>query len=84
MASTTMSSREFNQRTHAAKVAADCGPVIVTDRGAPRHVLLSYDMYRQLSGGRSIADVIGHDCAAGEVELPEVGASDLARPAELD
>jgi prevent-host-death family protein len=84
MGTTTMSSREFNQRTHAAKVAADSGPVIVTDRGAPRHVLLSYDAYRQLSGTRSLADLIGNDRTAAEADLPQISLTDHARPAELD
>lgn len=38
---TTLSSREFNQDTSRAKKAADAGPVIITDRGRPAHVLLS-------------------------------------------
>ena len=79
-----MSSREFNQRTHAAKMAADSGPVVVTDRGVPRHVLLSYDAYRRLSGTRSLADLIGHDRAAAEADLPQISLTELARPAELD
>ncbi len=70
----TMSSREFNQSTGTAKVAALTGPVFVTDRGRPSHVLLSYDQYRQLTNGmRTLADVMGGTPDAGEVdlELPE-------------
>ena len=40
-----MSSREFNQNTAAAKRAAEEGPVIITDRGVPRHVLTTYEDY---------------------------------------
>ena len=43
-----MSSREFNQRTGVAKQAARNGPVYITDRGRPSHVLLSYEHYREL------------------------------------
>lgn len=50
---TTLSSREFNQDTARAKRAAAKGPVFITDRGAPSHVLLSYDLYLALSGGAS-------------------------------
>jgi prevent-host-death family protein len=42
--------REFNQDVARAKRAASDGPVIITDRGQPAHVLLSYDEYRRLSG----------------------------------
>ena len=66
----TMSSREFNQSTGAAKLAALTGPVVVTDRGRPTHVLLSYDHYRRLGPGiRTLADMIGRSVEAGEVEL---------------
>lgn len=53
MAITTLSSREFNQDTSRAKKAAEMGPVIITDRGRPAHVLLSFDEYRRLSGQRA-------------------------------
>lgn len=45
---TTMTSREFNQQTSRAKSAADKGPVVVTDRGEPAYVLLSYAEYAKL------------------------------------
>ncbi len=45
---TIMSSREFNQGTGRAKKAARKGPVVITDRGRPAHVLLSIDEYRRL------------------------------------
>ena len=41
----TMTAREFNQDVSAAKRAAEAEPVIITDRGAPSHVLLSYQEY---------------------------------------
>jgi prevent-host-death family protein len=53
MTTTTFSSREFNQDTGRAKKAAANGPVIITDRGKPAHVLLSFDEYEKLSGKKS-------------------------------
>jgi len=50
MAITTLSSREFNQKTSEAKKAADNGPVFITDRGRTAHVLLSIEEYRRLTG----------------------------------
>ncbi len=59
MAVKTLSSREFNQDTSGAKRAAKEGPVFITDRGVPAHVLLSIEDYRRLSGDEpSIADLL--------------------------
>ena len=59
MAITTLSSREFNQDTSRAKKAASEGPVFITDRGKPAHVLLSIEDYQRITGGhRKIADAL--------------------------
>jgi prevent-host-death family protein len=56
---TIVSSRVFNQDISAAKRAADVGPVIITDRGAPAYVLMSHEAYATLvGGGRSILDLL--------------------------
>jgi prevent-host-death family protein len=47
---TTLSSRQFNQDSGKAKSAARLGPVVITDRGEPSYVLLSYQEYQRLSG----------------------------------
>jgi prevent-host-death family protein len=52
MAITTLSSREFNQDTGRAKKAASEGPVFITDRGKPAHVLLSIEEYQRITSGR--------------------------------
>ena len=46
----TMSGRQFNQDTSGAKRATAEGPVFITDRGEPSHVLLSMEDFRRLSG----------------------------------
>ncbi|GAA1740511.1 type II toxin-antitoxin system Phd/YefM family antitoxin [Rothia terrae] len=46
---TLVSAREFNQDVSAAKRAAQEGPVVVTDRGTPAYVLLSYEQYNKLT-----------------------------------
>jgi prevent-host-death family protein len=59
---TTVSAREFNQDVSAAKRAAAEGPVVITDRGKPSHVLLSIDDYRRLLvDERSIVDWLSAD-----------------------
>lgn len=57
MTITTLSSRELNQDVTRAKKAAKSGPVFITDRGKPAHVLLSIEEYRRLTKQRrNIAD----------------------------
>ena len=48
----TVTSREFNQSVTRAKKAAKSGPVFITNRGKPAHVLLSIEEYRRLTGQR--------------------------------
>ncbi len=58
---TTLSSREFNQDTSNAKRAASNGPVFITDRGRPAHVLLTIEDYQKLSGEQArISDLIAY------------------------
>lgn len=52
MAITTLTSRELNHDLGRAKRAARTGPVFITDRGRPAHVLLSYAEYQRLTGQR--------------------------------
>jgi prevent-host-death family protein len=59
MTITTLSSREFNQDASRAKKATKDGPVFITDRGKPAHVLLSIEEYQRLTGARrKIADAL--------------------------
>jgi prevent-host-death family protein len=59
---TTISSREFNQDAGKAKRAAEKGPVIITDRGRPSHVLLSIEDYRKLtSDGRNLLEIVAQE-----------------------
>lgn len=80
---TAMTSREFNQDTGRAKKAAEKGPVIITDRGRPAHVLLGIEEYRRLAGGRrKIADLLAMPgIAEADLEIPAL--RDRARPADL-
>lgn len=83
MTITTMSSRDFNQDASKAKKAAEDGPVFITDRGRPAHVLLSIEEYRRLAGGGlSIADLLAMP-GAEDIELEPEPASGLYRAAEL-
>ncbi len=69
---THFSSREFNQDTAGAKKAAANGPVFITDRGRPSHVLLTIDEYRRLtSTEENLVDLIS---------MPEDDDIDFAPP----
>ena len=82
---TKLSSREFNQDTSRAKRAAEEGPVIITDRGRPAHVLLTFEHYQQLTGEKgSIIDLLGSPPGVEDVELELHPLRDLAQPAPLD
>lgn len=84
MAITTLSSREFNQDTGRAKTAARSGPVFITDRGRPAHVLLTFDDYQRLTGGHeNIIDLLGLPPGVEDAELETPRARDLGQPAEL-
>ena len=84
MTITTLSSREFNQDTSRAKKAATTGPVFITDRGTPAHVLLSIEEYQRLTGGQgSLIDQLGMPLGVEDVELELLPSHDLARPADF-
>ncbi|MFA6155192.1 type II toxin-antitoxin system Phd/YefM family antitoxin [Mesorhizobium sp.] len=80
---TTLSGRELNQDLGRAKRAAKDGPVIITDRGRPAHVLLSFDEYKRLTGkARSLGDMLAAP-KAGDVDLPLPPRTERARPVDL-
>ena len=83
MTVTTMTSREFNQHASDAKKAARNGPVFITDRGRPAHVLLTIEDYRRLTGQQeNIATLLAMP-GAEDVELDVPPMRDPAREADL-
>ena len=52
METTTLTGRDFNQFPSKARKAANKGPVIITDRGRPAHVLMSMEFYLLLTGAQ--------------------------------
>ncbi len=84
MTVTTVSSREFNQDASGAKRAAQSGPVFITDRGRPAHVLLTIDEYRRLSASAgSIVDLLGMTGTADIEFEPQRLEDELYHPADL-
>lgn len=81
----TFSSREFNQSTGTAKRAAQSGPVYITDRGRPSHVLLSYEHYQEMTDDNpSIVDILCGTPGIGEIDFEIPRPRDVARPAVFD
>jgi prevent-host-death family protein len=85
MAITTLSSREFNQDASKAKKAAQHGPVFITDRGRPAHVLLTIEQYQQLTGAQtSIVDMLAMPAGEADIDFEAPKASGrLFKPADL-
>lgn len=72
MTAKTFSSRELNQDASRAKRAAKDGPVIITDRGRPSHVLMTYSDFQRLTGRpRSLVETLA---------MPGLSAVDLDPP----
>lgn len=83
MSITTLSSRQFNQDASKAKKATKTGPVFITDRGRPAHVLLSFEEYKRLTGGRTrIADLLSMP-GVEDVELEIPTFRDVAQSSDL-
>ncbi len=85
MSITTFTSREFNQDTSRAKSAARTGPVFITDRGRPAHVLLTIEDYERLAGNdRNIVDLLGEPPGVENIRLEIPRTDERARTADLD
>jgi prevent-host-death family protein len=84
MAVTTLTSREFNQDTSGAKKAAQRGPVFITDRGRPAHVLLTIADYQRLTGSNmSLAEALAQPGDADfDFTPPRLGGG-IFKPADL-
>lgn len=83
MTITTISSREFNQGASEAKRAASKGPVFITDRGRPAHVLMSFEDYQRLTKQRrNIADALAMPDSA-DIEFEPARVTIGTRPAEF-
>ena len=80
---TAISSREFNQDTSAAKRAAVAGPVFITDRGRPAHVLMTFDDYNRLAARQTINDLLTCPETA-DIDFAPAPMKNLMTPAEFE
>ena len=79
----TLTSREFNQDTGRAKKEALNGPVYITDRGKPSHVLLSYEEYKAMTEKKAtIGELLSMD-GVEDIEFAPGKVNDQAIVAEF-
>lgn len=84
MTITTVTSREFNQDVSKIKRAAMNGPVFITDRGHPAHVLLAIEDYQKLTKTKeSIIDLLAMPDAADIDFEPTKLNKDIYRPEDF-
>ena len=79
----TTTSQEFNRQASALRHRATAEPLLITDRGRPAQVLLSYAAYQALQGpAKSVADLLAMPVAD---ELDDVlqRSREWARSADL-
>ncbi len=84
MSITTVSSRKFNQDVSQIKKEASKGPVFITDRGRPAHVLLTIKDYQELvENQENIVELLSMPEASDiDFEPPRLKKS-LYRPEEF-
>ncbi|GHT95133.1 antitoxin [Betaproteobacteria bacterium] len=84
MLAMTISGREFNRDSSGAKRAAKAGPVFITDRGKPAHVLLSIEEYQRMSAREtSVIDCLGLPAGVEDIEIEFPGAREPAQAADF-
>lgn len=87
----TMSSRDFNHNRSGAKKLTTAGPVIITDRGRPTHVIMSIEDYERLGGASSppperpmsLLQALAQADATFDFDPPRL-SDNIFKPAELD
>lgn len=79
----TITSREFNQDTSAAKRIARIEPVFIRDRGKVAHVLLSMESYEKLTVKTSLAELLACPEAADIEFEPQTMQKTLLKPAQF-
>lgn len=85
MTITTVTSREFNQDVSKIKRASLHGPVFITDRGHPAHVLLTIQDYQKLTAIKeNIVELLAMPDAADIDFEPAKLNKEIYRPEDFD
>jgi prevent-host-death family protein len=79
----TFSSREANQDFGRAKKASSDGPVIITDRGRPTHVLMTFEEFEsRMKPKRNAAEALAMP-GGEDIEFDPPVFRDIVRPADF-
>src|SRR3546814_12007603 len=86
MGMTTISSRDFNQGASRAKKAARNGPVYITERGKPTHVLMTIEDFHRRQGKkpRSLLAALAPTGEAGNFDFEPAKPPRITTPMALD
>ena len=83
MSISTISSRTFNRDISKAKKAAKRGPVIITDRGQPAHVLMSIEQYQKITGTKkNILDLLSMP-GVEDIDFDPPRMQNITKPVDL-
>src|SRR3546814_13830240 len=84
MGMTTISSRDFNQGASRAKKAARNGPVYITERGKPTHVLMTIEDFHRRKGTkpRSLLASLAQTGEAGNFDFEPPKLNRITRSEE--
>ena len=81
---TTVTSGEFNRNVGKAKRNASTGPVFITDRGRPAHVLLTIEYYLEITKAEeSIVELLAMPEAADIEFEPTRLNGEMSKAADL-
>ena len=73
MTITTVTSRELNQDISKVKKVCEVGPVYVTNRGKPTHVMMTFAEYQKLVGNdENIVELLAMDDDNIDFEPPKL------------
>ncbi len=83
MSITSLSSRALNHDVSRAKKAAKKGPVVISDRGKPSYVLMTYSEFERLTGRRrNLVDALSMS-GLSAIELDPARTEITAREVDL-
>ena len=79
----TFTAREYNQDASRVKRAAKDGPVIITERGKPAHVLMTMAAYERLASQRMKPPLVDFLEGLGLERLDLTRENDTGRDVQL-
>lgn len=76
-------SRELNQYTSKVQNQAKTAPVLITHRGKPNQVLMSYEDYQRMLKPKTIAEALGSSAEVADIDFDPPRVEIGFRPVEF-